>query len=238
MKIIVIPDVHLKPWMFQRASDILDEEKLDGAVCLMDLPDDWGHARDLDLYIETYDAAIRFIQAHPGTIWCWGNHDLSYKWGLDQSGYSMMAQGVVRGMQGRMADELPRGNAIRYVQKIDSVLFSHAGLSESYARDAAPSIQDGDVDGVLERVNSRGARYLWNDESPIWLRPQPQYSPTKLFQEKKMLQVVGHTPVERIERTGNLISCDVFSTYPDGTPIGTQEFLVLDTKTWDFDGVQ
>lgn len=53
-----------------------------------------------------------------------------------------------------------------------------------------------------------------------------------------MLQVVGHTPVDGIGRTGNLISCDVFSTYPDGTPIGTQEFLVLDTVTWDFDGVQ
>jgi hypothetical protein len=238
MKIIVIPDVHLKPWMFQRASEIMAEKKLDGVVCLMDLPDDWGHARDLDLYTETYDAAIRFVQTHSETLWCWGNHDLSYKWGLDQSGYSSMAQGVVRGMQGGMADVLPRGNATRYVQRIDSVLFSHAGLSASYARDGAPSIKGDDVDGVLERVNSRGARYLWNDGSPIWLRPQPQYNPTKLFQEKTMLQVVGHTPVERIERTGNLISCDVFSTYPDGTPIGTQEFLVLDTVSWDFDGVR
>lgn len=41
-----------------------------------------------------------------------------------------------------------------------------------------------------------------------------------------------------IGRAGNLISCDVFSTYPDGTPIGTQEFLVLETVTWDFDCVQ
>lgn len=45
MKIIVIPDVHLKPWMFERASELMDEEKLDGAVCLMDLPDTGAMAR-------------------------------------------------------------------------------------------------------------------------------------------------------------------------------------------------
>lgn len=238
MKIIVIPDVHLKPWMFERASELMDEEKLDGAVCLMDLPDDWGHGKDFDLYIETYDAASRFVAAYSATKWCWGNHDLSYKWGLDQSGYSSAMQGTFRRLQGRMADLLPAGNPIRYVQRIGSVIFSHGGLSDLYVREAAPSIKGNDVDGALDRVNSRGARYLWNDESPIWLRPQPQYHPTKLFHEKAMLQVVGHTPVDGIGRTGNLISCDVFSTYPDGTPIGTQEFLVLDTVTWDFDGVQ
>lgn len=238
MKIIVIPDVHPKPWMFERASELMDEEKLDGADCLMDLPGDWGHGKDFDLYIETYDAASRFAAAYPETKWCWGNHDLSYKWGLDQSGYSSAMQGTVRGLQGRMADLLPAGNPIRYVQRIGSVIFSHGGLSDLYVREAAPSIKGNDVDGALDRVNSRGARYLWNDESPIWLRPQPQCHPTKLFHEKAMLQVVGHTPVDGIGRTGNLISCDVFSTYPDGTPIGTQEFLVLDTVTWDFDGVQ
>ena len=31
----------------------------------------------------------------------------------------------------------------------------------------------------------------------------------------KLLQVVGHTPVEKNTREGNLISCDVFSTDRD-----------------------
>lgn len=173
MKIIVIPDVHLKPWMFERASVLMDEEKLDGAVCLMDLPDDWGHGKDFDLYIETYDAASRFAAAYPETKWCWGNHDLSYKWGLDQSGYSSAMQPTVRGLQGRMVDLLPAGNPIRYVQRIGSVIFSHGGLSDLYVREAVPSIKGNDVDGVIDRVNSRGARYLWNDESPIWLSHSP-----------------------------------------------------------------
>ena len=59
-----------------------------------------------------------------------------------------------------------------------------------------------------------------------------------MYKPRKLLQVVGHTPVEGITRKGNLISCDVFSTYRDGKPIGTQEFLVLDTDNWDYKGIR
>lgn len=31
--------------------------------------------------------------------------------------------------------------------------------------------------------------------------------------------------------------CDVFSTYRDGDPIGTQEFLLIDTETWEYKGI-
>ena len=50
-----------------------------------------------------------------------------------------------------------------------------------------------------------------------------------MYGEDSLLQVVGHTPVEKIYRSSNVISCDVFSTYPDGRPIGTQEYPVIDT---------
>ena len=50
----------------------------------------------------------------------------------------------------------------------------------------------------------------------------------------QFLQVVGHTPMETITKKKNVISCDVFSTYRDGKPIGTEEFLLLDTITWDY----
>ena len=41
MRILVIPDIHLKTWIFDRAEDILKASKADQAVCLMDIPDDW-----------------------------------------------------------------------------------------------------------------------------------------------------------------------------------------------------
>ena len=42
MKVLVIPDVHLKPWMFEQAAVLMREKKADRAVCLMDITDDWG----------------------------------------------------------------------------------------------------------------------------------------------------------------------------------------------------
>lgn len=81
-----------------------------------------------------------------------------------------------------------------------------------------------------------GAGELWQDASPLWYRPQ--YYGGKMYKPRKLLQVVGHTPVETFMKKGNLISCDVFYTYRDGKPIGTQEFLVLDTDNWDYKGIR
>ncbi len=39
MKVLVIPDVHLKPWMFDEAEKV-SAEKYDKIVCLGDLVDD------------------------------------------------------------------------------------------------------------------------------------------------------------------------------------------------------
>lgn len=54
MKALVIPDVHLKPWMFEDASAIMRLDEAEKAVCLMDIPDDWGQEYNLDLYEETF----------------------------------------------------------------------------------------------------------------------------------------------------------------------------------------
>ena len=42
MRVLVIPDIHLKPWIFDRTEKILRDGKADRAVCLMDMPDDWN----------------------------------------------------------------------------------------------------------------------------------------------------------------------------------------------------
>ena len=77
---------------------------------------------------------------------------------------------------------------------------------------------------------------MWANESPIWYRPQ--YESGKMYKPRKLLQVVGHTPEREITRKRNVISCDVFSTNRDGRPYGTQEFLYLNTKTWEYTGVR
>ncbi len=53
-KVFVVPDVHLKPWMFEKANEVVSAG--------------------------TFDAAIAFVRKHPDTWFCYGNHDVSYLW--------------------------------------------------------------------------------------------------------------------------------------------------------------
>ena len=227
MKVLVIPDVHLKPWMFDRASKMMKAGKADRAVCLMDIPDDWNQELNLDLYMQTYDRAIRFEREYP-------DHDLCYPWNQRESGYSKFAVQTVCEKLSGLRESIKDNSRISYIQRIDNVLFCHGGLLDEFVKMHVPAKYYHDIDKVVETVNGLSCTELWQDDSPIWYRPQ--YYTAKLYKPRKLLQVVGHTPVRSIERKGNLISCDVFSTYRDGRPIGTQEFPVIDTADWSCHG--
>ena len=233
MRILVIPDVHLKPWMFQRASELMTEIKADRAVCLMDIADDWNRQFDLELYVQTYDAAIAFAGEHPDTLWCYGNHDLCYLWNQRETGYSRIAPRTVCEKLQALQETLPDGRQLAYLHRIDNVLFSHGGLADFFVLQYVPARAYHDVDAVLQRINSLGCEELWQDASPIWYRPQ--YYAGRLYKPRKLLQVVGHTPVKGIIRKGNLISCDVFSTDRERVPIGTQKFPVIETTDWSLE---
>lgn len=236
MKVLVIPDVHLKKYMFRQAEVLMNQGIADCAVCLMDIPDDWNKQYDVALYEETYEEAIRFAKAFPNTLWCFGNHDLSYVWHQLETGYSSMASYAVQKKIIELKEAVSENNPIRYVQKIDNVLFSHGGVLNYFVEKNVPKSKYHDIDAVVDSINSLGRREMWNDASPIWLRPQG--TRMRMYKPRKLLQVVGHTPMNQITKQNNIISCDVFSTYRDGTPIGTEEFLLLDTKTWEYQGIK
>ena len=122
MKALVIPDVHLKPYMFKEAAEWMRKGVADRAVCLMDIPDDWNREYDIELYAQTFDAAISFAKEFPDTLWCYGNHDLCYLWNERESGYSRAAAYTVRNKLEELKEALPAGNQIRYIQRIDDVL--------------------------------------------------------------------------------------------------------------------
>ena len=131
---------------------------------------------------------------------------------------------------------MPDEKQLAFLHRIDNVLFCHGGLTDEFVRQYVPAKYYNNIDAVIETINGFGAGELWQEASPLWYRPQ--HYGGKMYKPRKLLQVVGHTPVEGITRKGNLISCDVFSTYRDGKPIGTQEFLVLDTDNWDYKGIR
>lgn len=269
MRILVIPDVHLKSWMFQDADRILETGAADSVVCLGDLLDDWGHQEDAGAYLETLDAATAFAAKYPQTRWCYGNHDIAYLWNVKVSGMaenSMAEQTARRGLF-RLYHEIPM-DQLAFVHRIDDVLFSHAGISRMFVReqicedlegsyatlcagegnhDTAEPRDDAarcriaydNVDRVVAAINELRLAQLWIDDSPLWLRPQRCYSqyPVQMYRPRRCLQVVGHSPMREITREGNLLSCDVFSTTRDGIPYGTQEFCLIDTRTWEWRGI-
>ena len=236
MKVLVIPDVHLKPWMFDRAAEIMNEGIADKAVCLMDIPDDWGKEYNLGLYEDTFDAAIRFQKAFPDTLWCYGNHDLSYVWLQYESGFSTLAIPVINEKLSALRRELPDERQMAYLHRIDNTIFTHGGLTHAFVKYYASDVDYDDIDAVIEEINSLGMREMWDDASPLWLRPQYYYD--KMYKETELLQVVGHTPVMQMDRLGNVLTCDLFSTYRNGDPIGTQEFLLIDVETWEYEGIK
>ena len=236
MKVLVIPDVHLKPWMFDRATEIMKSGVAEKAVCLMDIPDDWGQEYNLGLYEDTFDAAIRFQKAYPDTLWCYGNHDLSYEWLQYESGFSSVAIPVVNAKLGALRRGLSDKSQMTYIHRIDDVLFLHGGLTHAFVKYYANDVDYDDTDAVIEKINLLGRNEMWDDASPLWFRPQ--FYNEKMYKESDLLQVVGHTPVMQIDRLGNVLSCDLFSTYRTGDPIGTEEFLLIDTVTWEYKGIK
>jgi len=132
---------------------------------------------------------------------------------------------------------LPDIKQLAYIHRIDDVIFSHSGLSNMFANiimdnQIPNSTTIDDVDLLVSTINGLGCEEMWDDLSPIWYRPQ--HSKMKMFGEERFLQVVGHTPVKVIEKKGNVVSCDVFSSYPNGTPVGEQKFIIVDTITCEY----
>ena len=231
-KVFIIPDIHLKPWMFVEAAKHIDNGDYDAIVMLGDLVDDWEQGDNRELYNETFDEAIRFVKEHPNTFFCYGNHDVSYVWQLPESGYSWSMRDLVVERLEELKGVLPPEN-VAFVHCIDGVLFSHAGVTEKFAEYQFGLGWDIPIPYMLERISRMDERQLWADESPIWARPQ--YGEMRLYSDK-VFQVVGHTPVHSPLLEGNLLTLDTFSTYRDGTPFGNQRFVWVDTdiKSWHY----
>ena len=62
MKVLVIPDVHLKPEIFDRAMSIMENSDCECAVCVGDICDDWGCEWNVELYKKTLQKIARFAK--------------------------------------------------------------------------------------------------------------------------------------------------------------------------------
>lgn len=231
MKILVIPDCHLKPWMFDEAIEIKESNNVDRMVFLGDLVDDWDKEFDIELYKETLETLIKLMERYPDTMICLGNHDYGYLHHLPHSGYSLYVNSLV---VEKYKEIMSLGN-VKIIHRVDNLIFSHAGLCERFLNKEYELFGNETIDEIIELIEKLPPSELWNNLSPLWVRPQ--YGNQIMYEEDKYIQVVGHTPTEDIYIKDNLISCDVFSTHRDGSPIGSQIFIIIDSITGSVDRV-
>ena len=226
-KVFVIPDIHLKPWMLVKATELIKCGDYDMIVLLGDLVDDWNQEKNIDLYKETFDSIYRFLDEFPETIYCFGNHDVSYLFQKYESGYSSYARSVVVEGVNNIIYKLPEDNSA-YIHRIDNILFSHAGLTERFVKRCFGGGGHLEIDEMIDQINRMSKEIIWRDDSPIWARPQ--YGSLRLY-PIGMMQVVGHTPVETplYDDDTKLLTLDNFSTYSTGVPIGDEKFVCVDT---------
>lgn len=229
MMILVIPDVHLKPWMFDSADRLLKQGIAEKAVSLGDIPDDIGKKNDIKAYNDTYDAAERFLDHHPDTIWIRGNHDMSYVWNEKQSKKAFLAKKTAEYRVKKLYGMIPE-DMLKYVCSIDNVIFSHAGLAAAFVRRITDPQKYEDINYVIDQTNKESRYNLWASDSPLWVRPQNKCN-IRMYMENTMIQIVGHTPVRHIIQTGRLISCDTFQTLSGGKPYGDKTFCLINTET-------
>lgn len=229
-RILVIPDVHLRGWMFEEADKLMQENGIEQAVCLGDLVDDWGMQLNREAYEDVFEKAFAFDEKHPNTLWCYGNHDISYTWHKLESGYSPYQEELVETVLSQMRRKMKE--RLNFAHAIGKCLFTHAGVTWDFLDNlryrgfkvrGIRSIED-----VKNMVNACGEIELWKDESPIWTRPSFDRK-CRVFKEYGVLQVTGHTPIGKIyvREEDRIMFCDNFSTYSNGEVIGQKEFPVV-----------
>ena len=229
-KCLVIPDLHLKPWIVRSSIKLMEKMNLGVAVFLGDGADDWNKEDDIALYNETYYYIMKFMEKFPDSLFCYGNHEAAYLWRKrETSGYSTHSEMVVWSALLDMKRKM--GQRLAFVHKIQNTFFSHAPIVAPFVRRLGLE-EDASNDELIKKINDLGPEILWAADSPIWIRPDSE----KFIPYLDMFQVTGHTPVAKPVMVDNkVLLCDLFSTNTTGKPIGSQDFIIVDTKeqTWE-----
>lgn len=235
MKVLAIPDIHLKCEMFDRAEKILESGQADFAIQLGDMFDDWDMQFAIAFYQKTAERAIEFHKKFPKTLWCMGNHDFGYynpEYGRRETGHSKLMEDEMKRQLEKMRKA---GVSQKIVHVVDNVIFSHAGVMKEWVERQKQLVKyptDGfvGIGDMLRLANHASPDELWLENSPIWARPGRSQHGKGLWWPERYLQVVGHTPMEGATFENNLLSTDVFSTYSNGAPIGDCRFVIVDTE--------
>lgn len=129
-----------------------------------------------------------------------------------ETGYSPYAERTVISKIEELEQTLKNPAQIAFMHRIDNILFSHGGLTTDFVRWLNEELLDAGIDDVVTAVNDAPQDYLWNDASPLWLRPQYKnvdvfstYRGGRQIGESAMIVMDSNTgKYEKIEVPGKL----------------------------------
>lgn len=225
-KVLIIPDVHLKPYMFDLADKLMEKANLDTAVFLGDLVDDWNQENNIELYRETINRAIKFKEDHPKSLYCWGNHEVGYFATWYCSGNSNLYKNEILSL----INAYEVACEPKYIQYIDDIIFSHAGLDkhtfsfiELLNNKKFESVQE-----IADSFNQMSVEAMGDSISSLWLRPELGYY-------SRFTQIIGHNPVKAPVYMQNTWILDTFISTRDNKIVGLPTLTIFDTETYDIE---
>jgi len=196
MRVIAIGDIHGRTcW-----KEILDKEEFDKAVFIGDYFDT-HEGITAEQQISNFQEIIKARVDDDRINLLFGNHDLHYITDQRYSGYQPTHDIEIM--------HLLKANMqyLKAVAEIDGVLFSHAGVTKTWCKDA-----EIDTDNLVDAINelfhnnpgrfgfvmAKGGRFTnpYGDDpeqGPMWVRP---YSLS--LDKIDITQVVGHTSVDQV----------------------------------------
>lgn len=137
-----------------------------------------------------------------------GNHDIHYILGdSGTSGYQKIGSFQICPV---ISDNLSH---LQMAYKFDEYLFTHAGVSSVFMDE---TFETWSVDTLVDQLNDlfkfKPAKFEFNGnnpygddtwQTPIWIRPRSLMKANKNTLRQKVIQVVGHTQVNKLDLVGS-----------------------------------
>ena len=189
MKTIIISDCHGQPHLITNALN---------------------HANNWDRLIFSGD----ILDIGPDPIKCFNileENDAELLWGNHDAAIVINRPIWPQNTFDHEAGEIIKNNisSFKIAANVNNILITHAGLSKKFMIDQEINTNYR-IPQIVQYLNNMDLDTLWHDDSPLWYRPNNKNTPMPI------MQVVGHTPPEWIEKSGfdsqNLVSVDPYCT--------------------------
>ena len=246
MKTLLVGDTHLMCGLILSfVSTVIKKRDVKRVILMGDYTDQWGCLSCPDIYKDDlrllYDWKVAQEQQGIHVILLAGNHDVPYL--INEKVYYSLAN--QQGFQ--WVKEILLSLKLQIAYQLDDYLVSHAGYTEDYEPEAwhfesllAQHLYDLKV--LHEQAGiSRGGRFKTG--SPIWADFNRDLAVNPNLNHLK--QIVGHTPVRKIETAKQTIPIDTFSLDRAHFPIGDGSMLlynegnfqVIENPTWVYEEI-